>query len=75
MRGVEWKGRRQYIVVFELDNIAVPVTSIMNLFQHGTIQRVAGNPIAAGLRVLENRPLNEQTALFHDKTCGCLAGD
>lgn len=28
-------------------------------------------PIAAtiaGLRVLENRPLNEQTALFHDKT-------
>lgn len=71
--------RGMAIVVFELDNIAGPVTSIMNLFQHGTMQRVAGNPIAgtvaAGLRVLENRPLNEQAALFHDKTCGCLAGN
>lgn len=38
---MERKGNA--IVVFELDNIAGPVTSIMNLLQHGTVQRVAGN--------------------------------
>lgn len=39
----KWSGKGNAIVVFELDNIAGPVTSIMNLFQHGTVQRVAGN--------------------------------
>ena len=40
------------IVVFELDNIAGPVTNIMNLFQHGTMRRIAGNPLLVPLLAL-----------------------
>lgn len=40
------------IVVFELDNIAGPVTNIMNLFQHRTMRRIAGNPLLVPLLAL-----------------------
>ena len=76
-RGVEWKGGRQYI------------HSCFRTRQHSWTSHEHNESVPTWddtegcwqpyccwcFVFLENRPLNEQAALFHDKTCGCLAGD